>query len=148
MKAGRAGIEEKEERGFFKLNAVSLAFTFGGIIAVLVAIGAIVALPLILSALGLSAVTDAIDRYGRWPLLVVLTLLALAVLYRYAPSRRAPQWQWITVGSVFAAVAWLAGSTLLELTLPPACSTTSPTAAICANTSSPRATPSGRSSKP
>ena len=36
--------EEKEERGFFKLNAVSLALTFGGLIAVLVAIGAIVSL--------------------------------------------------------------------------------------------------------
>jgi membrane protein len=109
--------EEKEERGFFKLNAVSLAFTVGGIVAVLVAIGVIVALPLILSAVGLNAVTDAIVRYGRWPLLIVLTLLALAVLYRYAPSRRAPQWQWITPGSVFAAMAWLAGSALLSFYL-------------------------------
>jgi len=109
--------EETEERGFFKLNAVSLAFTIGGLVAVLVAIGAIVALPLILSAIGLSAVTDAIIRYGRWPMLVVLTLLALAVLYRFAPSRRAPQWKWITVGSVFATVAWLAGSALLSFYL-------------------------------
>jgi membrane protein len=109
--------EEKEERGFFKLNAVSLAFTLGGLVAVLVAIGAIVALPLVLSAVGLSAVTDAIIRYGRWPILVILTLLALAVLYRYAPSRRAPQWKWITVGSLFATVAWLAGSALFSFYL-------------------------------
>jgi membrane protein len=109
--------EENEERGFFRLNAVSLTFTVGGIVAVLIAIGAIVALPLVLSAIGLSAVTDAIVRYGRWPLLVILTLLALAVLYRYAPSRRAPQWQWITPGSLFASVAWLAGSVLLSFYL-------------------------------
>jgi membrane protein len=109
--------EEKEERGFFKLNAVSLTFTVGGIGAVLIAIGAIVALPMVLSAIGLSAVTDAIVRYGRWPLLFVLTLLALAVLYRYAPSRRAPQWKWITPGSLFASVAWLAGSALLSFYL-------------------------------
>ena len=108
---------EKEERGFFKLNAVSLALTVGGLVAVLVAIGTIVALPLVLSAIGFSAVTEAIVRYGRWPLLVVLTLLALAVLYRFAPSRRAPQWKWITVGSVFATVAWLAGSALLSFYL-------------------------------
>jgi len=109
--------EEKEERGFFRLNAVSLAFTLGGLVAVLVAIGAIVALPLALSAIGLSGMTEAIIRYGRWPILVVLTLLALAVLYRYAPSRRAPQWKWITVGSLFSAVAWLAGSALLSFYL-------------------------------
>jgi membrane protein len=109
--------EEKEERGFFKLNATSLAFTFGGLIAVLVAIGAIVALPLVLAAIGLNSVTDAIIRYGRWPILVLMILFGLAVLYRYAPSRRSPQWQWITVGSVFATAAWLAGSALLSFYL-------------------------------
>ncbi|MEO6382704.1 MAG: YihY/virulence factor BrkB family protein [Nitrobacter sp.] len=109
--------EEKEDRGFFKLNAVSLAFTFGGLVAVLVAIGAIVALPLVLSALGLNSVTDTLIRYGRWPVLVVMIMLGLAVLYRYAPSRRSPQWKWISVGSLFATVAWLAGSALLSFYL-------------------------------
>ena len=109
--------EEKEERGFFRLNAVSLAFTFGGLVAVLVAIGTIVALPLVLAAIGLNSVTDAIIRYGRWPVLVLMTLFGLAALYRYAPSRRAPRWQWITVGSVFATLAWLAGSALLSFYL-------------------------------
>jgi membrane protein len=109
--------EEKEERGFFRLNAISLAFTFGGLIAVLVAIGAVVALPLLLAAIGLNSVTDAIIRYGRWPILVLMILFGLAVLYRYAPSRRSPQWQWITVGSLFATAAWLAGSALLSFYL-------------------------------
>jgi membrane protein len=109
--------EEKEERGFFKLNAVSLTLTFGGLVAVLIAIGAIVALPLVLSAVGLDSVTDTAIRYGRWPVLVVMTILGLAVLYRYAPSRRSPQWKWISVGSVFATVAWLAGSALLSFYL-------------------------------
>jgi membrane protein len=106
--------EEREKRGFFKLNAISLAFTFGGLVAVLVAIGAIVALPLVLSAIGMNSVPDAIIRYGRWPLLVLMTVFGLAVLYRYAPSRRSPQWKWITVGSVFATIAWLLGSALLS----------------------------------
>jgi membrane protein len=38
----------------------------------------------------------------------------LAVLYRFAPSRPQARWQWLTVGSVFAAVAWLGGSALLS----------------------------------
>jgi membrane protein len=37
--------EEKEKRSFFKLNAVSLAFTFGGLVAILIAIGYVLALP-------------------------------------------------------------------------------------------------------
>jgi membrane protein len=105
---------EKEKRGFFKLNAVSLAFTFGGLVAVLIAIGAVVALPIVLSTIGLGSLTDTLFRIGRWPLLILMMLFGLAVLYRYGPSRRSPQWQWLSVGSVFATLTWLAGSALLS----------------------------------
>ena len=37
-------------------------------------------------------------------------LIALAVLYRYGPSRREPKWKWVSVGSILAALFWLAGS--------------------------------------
>jgi len=40
--------------------------------------------------------------------------LALSVIYRYGPSRSAPRWRWITWGSAFAAVAWLAVSALFS----------------------------------
>jgi membrane protein len=109
--------DEDEKRGFFKLNAVSLAFTFGGLVAVLLAIGSVVALPIILSTLGLGVVTDALFRFGRWPLLVLTMLFGLAVLYRFGPSRRSPQWRWLSVGSVFATLTWLAGSALLSFYL-------------------------------
>ena len=36
------------------------------------------------------------------------------MLYRLGPSRREPRWQWISIGSVFAAVAWLISSVLLS----------------------------------
>ena len=106
--------DERETRGFLKLNAVSLAFTFGGVLAILIAIGAVVALPIVLSTIGLGSITDLLFRIGRWPLLVVLMLLGLALLYRYGPNRRSPQWRWLTVGSVFATLTWLAGSALLS----------------------------------
>jgi membrane protein len=37
----------------------------------------------------------------------VLVIVALAIIYRYGPSRRPAKWRWISVGSLFAAVAWL-----------------------------------------
>lgn len=106
--------DEKEKRGFFKLNAVSLAFTFGGLLAALIAIGAVVALPIVLSMVGLGSMTDILFRVGRWPLLIALMLFGLAVLYRFGPSRRSPQWRWLSVGSLFATLTWLAGSALLS----------------------------------
>src|SRR4051812_18011173 len=117
MDALNVAYEEQEKRGFFKLNLVSLAFTFGGLVAVLLAIASIVALPIVLATIGLGSVADAVLRIGRWPVLVVALLLGLAVLYRYGPSRRSAEWQWLSVGSVFATVTWLAGSALLSFYL-------------------------------
>ena len=39
--------------------------------------------------------------------MAVLIAVALALIYRYAPSRDEPKWRWISWGSVFAAVGWL-----------------------------------------
>lgn len=109
--------DETEKRGFFKLNAVSLAFTLGGLIAILAAIGLVVAAPVVLSTIGLGPIGDALLKYGRWPVLALMVLLGLAVLYRFAPSRRSPQWRWVSVGSAAAAFTWLADSALLSFYL-------------------------------
>jgi len=37
-----------------------------------------------------------------------LVVLGLSVLYRYGPSRRHAKWRWVSVGSVFAALSWIA----------------------------------------
>jgi membrane protein len=105
---------EKEKRGFIKLNAVSLSFTLAGIVFVLLALGAVVVLPVALQYLGLSDVTDLLVRIGRWPALFVIMTLALAVIYRYSPSRETPRWRWVTWGSAFATVLWLAASALFS----------------------------------
>jgi len=114
MDALNVVYEEKEKRGFIKLTLVSLAFTLAAIGSVLLALGAVVVLPVALNYLGLPNVTDLLLRLTRWPLLLLLIIIGLSVLYRYGPSRREPRWQWISVGSVFAAVAWLVSSALLS----------------------------------
>ena len=104
--------EEKEERGFIKLNAVSLAFTIGMILFLLVALACVIVVPIALSYL--PGVIGLIFNIARWPLLLVLVAVALAFIYRYGPSRTKPRWRWITWGSAFAALAWLAASGLFS----------------------------------
>jgi membrane protein len=106
--------EEKEKRGFIKLNGVSLTFTIAGVIAILTAGALVILAPVALQTIGMGALTESLLRFGRWPVLSILLLLALAILYRYAPSRRSPQWRWISVGSVVATVTWMMGSGLLS----------------------------------
>jgi len=105
---------EKEKRSLIKLNAVSLTFTVAGVAFVLIAIGAVVVLPVALKYLGLSDFTDRLLQVVRWPALLAALTLGLALIYRYGPSREAPRWRWITWGSAAAAVLWLAASALFS----------------------------------
>jgi membrane protein len=103
--------EEKEKRNFIKLNLISLTFTIGGV-AFLLAVTAVVAIvPLIFSFKGLDV---GLFSLLRWPVLLVGMILALAVVYRYGPSREHARWRWVTPGSVVASVLWLGGSLLFS----------------------------------
>lgn len=101
---------EEERRGFIKLNAVTLAFTLGGIVALLLAVAAVVVFPLVLTYFGLGDLNPTLVSLLRWPVLLALVIFGLALLYRYGPSRREAEWRWITPGSIFAALAWIIAS--------------------------------------
>ena len=106
--------DEKEKRSVVRLNLQSLAFTFATIAFLIVAIGGIVAVPIVLSYVGLGSGTEWLVWLGRWPLLLAMVVVGLAVLYRYGPSRDKAQWAWVTAGSLVAAVLWLVASLLFS----------------------------------
>lgn len=102
--------EEKEKRSFISLNLVSLGFTIGAIVFLLLAAAAIVILPLIFAAIGLRDFMAIVLSILRWPILLVIVALALAALYRFAPSRPEAKWRWVTPGSLAASLLWLIAS--------------------------------------
>ena len=105
---------EKEKRSFIKLNAISLAVTFGAVLFIVVAIVAITIAPMLLGYLGLSQFAEVALKLARWPALFLIVCFFLAIIYRYGPSRDKPQWRWITPGSVLASILWLAASLLFS----------------------------------
>ena len=106
--------EVRETRNFLKLNLLSLAFTTGGIVALLLMVGAVVAFPLLFNHLGLPSEIGFILGLARWPLLVVVLLVALSLLYRFGPSRPAARWEWLGAGTLAAALLWIGGSAALS----------------------------------
>jgi membrane protein len=106
--------DEEEKRGFFALNLTSLAFTLAAIVFILLAIAAIVVVPIVLEFFGLGGITEWILWAARWPALLAAVVFALAVLYRFGPSRDKAEWKWITPGSILAAVVWLVASMLFS----------------------------------
>ncbi|MDP9408444.1 MAG: YihY/virulence factor BrkB family protein [Actinomycetota bacterium] len=110
MKAINLAYDEKETRGFLKLRAVALGLTLGGVVFLVAAVGLVAVLPVVLDALGLSGVARFAVGAARWLGLVALVMVALAVVYRYAPDRDNPKFRWTSIGAVVATVLWLVGS--------------------------------------
>jgi len=67
-------------------------------------------LPAVTQLLPLGIGTKWLLYVVQWPLLIVLVMFGLAVLYRYAPDRDAPQWSWVSPGAITATVLWIAAS--------------------------------------
>ncbi len=102
--------DETEKRSFIRYNLVALALTVGAIVFLLISLATIIVLPIVFAFVGLGETMEQALGLLRWPLLGLTLIVALAALYRYAPSRTEPKWRWVSWGAVVAAVGWLAAS--------------------------------------
>ncbi len=114
MIALNVAYDEDEARGLFALNLLAFGLTLFLVLVLVVAIVATVAVPIVIKLLSFGTVPEVLTAWLRWPLLALVGLLALAILYRYGPSRRAARWRWLPAGSVVAGVLWLAASGLFS----------------------------------
>jgi membrane protein len=102
--------EEPERRNFFWLQAITFGLTLGAVLFAVVALALIAVLPAIVHLLPLGEVGKWVAVGLPWPILLVLVMVMLAAVYRYAPSREEPRWRWVSWGAVIATALWLAGS--------------------------------------
>jgi len=112
VKAVMAGlnvaVEAREQRGFVRLNLVSLTFTLGAIAFSMLTAFAIVGVSPMLTRLGFQSMAGL--SLLRWPAIALVATVLISVLYRWGPSRSEGHWRWITPGGVAAALGWLAMS--------------------------------------
>ena len=106
--------KEREERTLLRFYGTTFLFTLGAVAFVLCAIGGVVVLPLALAFVGASTSAERLLTLLRWPVLLVVVVLGLALVYRYGPSRRDAKWRWVTPGSIAAAGLWIATSMLFS----------------------------------
>lgn len=99
--------DETDRRGWFRRKALALLLTVGAVVFVVFAVTAIAVLPAWLADTGLGPAGRIAAGVLRWVVLLFGMLVALAVLYRWAPDRDEPRWRWTSVGAVVATVLWL-----------------------------------------
>jgi membrane protein len=102
--------EEGEERGFFKLNILALGFTLGGVFVTLGAMAVLGGFPAAVEKLNLPDWAAWMVLLLRWPPLAAIVLVALALLYRFGPSRTRARLEWLTPGAILAMFLWLIAS--------------------------------------
>lgn len=101
---------ESERRSFIKLNLIALSFTLGAIFIGIVLITMVGVVPAVMALFGLRGFTETLIASLRWPVVFVLIVVAIALIYRYGPSRNRARWSWVLFGAALAAVVWVAAS--------------------------------------
>lgn len=96
--------DEKEKRSFLIRMGTALAFTLGAIIAATVFLATVVVIPLIFEAFYLGKGFEWLIRLASYALMLGLTMLGVAALYRWGPSRRQAKWRWVSPGAIFTVV--------------------------------------------
>jgi membrane protein len=108
--------EVQEGRPFYKLRPVMLLVTL-----VAVTIIAIIGLSLVVSgpvaeaignAIGLGGVALTVWNIAKWPVLLALVVLVVAILYYATPNVQQPKFKWMSMGAGIAIVVALLASVL------------------------------------
>jgi membrane protein len=102
--------EEHERRSFLKFNLIALLLTVSLLLGGLVVIALVAVLPAVLQFLAVGTTAKWLGFVVQWPLLIVVVMLGLAVLYRYAPDRYEPRWRWVSPDAIVATLLWVVAS--------------------------------------
>jgi YihY family inner membrane protein len=101
---------ERDRPPLRKYGVAALLMLTAGVATVLAAV-LLVAGETLARAAGWGAAFDIL----RWPIAIVLVVVALALLFEIAPRRRQPEASWLAVGSGLSALLWLAFTGVLAL---------------------------------
>lgn len=106
--------EIDEGRPFWKLRPVLLLVTLVTVVLVAVTLAAMVlsgpVAEAIGGAIGLSDVALTVWNIAKWPVVVLLVALTIALLYWATPNVRQPKFRWISIGSFVALLVWALGT--------------------------------------
>jgi membrane protein len=114
MRASNVIYEVEEGRSFIKLRPLQMLVTL-----VLVVLLALVLVALVLtgpvakqvgSAIGVGGTAVTVWNIAKWPVLLAVVLLMIALLYYSSPNVKLPAFKWVTPGSILAVVVWLVAS--------------------------------------
>lgn len=114
MRAVNRAYDRDETRGFVKQRFVAVQMVIGLGLAFLLVFGLLVLGPVISdwigNALEIEGVIGWVWWIVQWPILIGALLLVFATVLYVGPNVEHPRWRFITPGSIFSVIVWLAAS--------------------------------------
>lgn len=111
--------EVDEGRPVWKLRPLQLVLTFAALIgAALVLFMVAVSGPVaeaVGNAIGLGDAAVTAWNIGRWPVILLLVIVAVAVLYYATPNVQQPKFRWISLGAALAILTWILASVIFGI---------------------------------
>lgn len=99
---------DKGKRGLFRNVLYAVELTIGGAAFVVIALLTVAGLPALIP---LPSGEEVLLLALRWPILLVLSVLVIAALYRWGPDRHPRKFRHIWPGAILASLLWvLAGA--------------------------------------
>jgi membrane protein len=114
MWALNAAYDREDTRGFVKRRVTGLVMVVLLILAFALAFGLLVLGPHLSGWIGSAVGAESLVRWlwwtAQWPILLLGLLLAFATILYLGPDVAHPRWSFLTIGTGFAVVVWLAAS--------------------------------------
>ncbi|WP_448626657.1 YihY/virulence factor BrkB family protein [Geodermatophilus sp. URMC 64] len=115
-RAANVVYETPEGRKIWKLKPLQLLITLIGVLFAAVIVGMVVlsgpVVKAIGGALGMSETALTVWNVAKWPVIVVLVALMIAVLYYSTPNVRLRGFKWVSPGAAVALLVWAVASAL------------------------------------
>ncbi len=109
-----AAFRVEETRSWFKVRAIAMLLTLVISVFILSAVGIVLVSGNFVDWLGrelqLAPAMILLWKALQWPTALVFVIFSYALIYTFGPDVENKCWHWITPGSVFAALLWLAVS--------------------------------------
>jgi membrane protein len=119
MRALNRAYDQEETRGFLRQRLSAVLMVFVMLVAFALVFGLLVMGPALSGWIGDAVGIEAVLRWvwwvAQWPVLIVGLLAAFATVLYLGPNVEQRRWQFVTPGSVFAAVVWLLVSGLFAV---------------------------------
>jgi membrane protein len=114
LSAVNVAYDVTEQRPFLRFQAIGLAMTLVAVLCAILAIGVLLLLPPAIDFLGLERHGGGLIHAAGLTMLIGFFFVAIALLYRFGPSRPTPPRPRIKPGAALATVLWLIASELLS----------------------------------